>query len=305
MSENANIAFGKLREQIDGDLAGDVDLPDWTGRVPSDLARALSYEQKAVGGGLGRRAAEAVDVAEPERVTRAVDVGNQSLVSFESGVTEDDLDSSPLRALAEFAALVRHSGRVLVLTGGTDNGKTNVGLLAADVADRLLSDLLVISNIPRGALDARWLDRDRYREVEDHDELMAALEDDPDREKFVLVDDASLDHGEGMSQSHEVRERAGRAVRLAAKRSARIAYLAHREDGVGVAKHIRSMPDARQVACRRILDDDGHVEEFVANISEGVGEEQEFVRTLADLPMADASYDPDAVAHELFAGGSE
>lgn len=285
-------------EQIRGELSDESDLPEWTGRVPPRLARCLAYEERATAGGLGERAQDAVAVTAPERATRAVEQGNDSVVAFETGVTERSLDTSPIQALASVGGLVRHAGQKLVVTGGTNNGKTNVILLLVDVADRLIPDLQIISNILADKLQASWMDR--YHEVRTHDELTDVVQAEPQREKFVIVDDASLDHGEGLSQSHEVREKAGRTTRLAAKNHSRIAYLAHRDDGKGVAKHIRSMPDCVQLACQRILDDDGHVEEYVANVARGAGEGREFIETLGSLPESATDYDPDAVAHELF-----
>lgn len=300
---DSGYSVATLAEQTRGEQADESDLPPWTGRVPPKLARCLAFEERAVSGDNTRRAADAVAVSAPERATEAIERGNGSVVAFETGVTEQNLDTGPLRALASVGGLVRHAGQKLVVTGGTNNGKTNVILLCVDVADRLIQDLLVIGNIPKETLSARW--EDRYVEVETQQQLVDAIEDEPEREKFVIVDDASLDHGEGLSNSHEVRESAGRVTRLAAKKHSRIAYLAHREDGKGVSKHIRSMPGCLQLACQRILDEDGHIEEYVANVARGAGEDREFIETLGDLPEAQADYEPDATAHELFAGGSE
>jgi len=55
-------------------------------------------------------------------------------------------------------------------------------------------------------------------------------------------------------------------------------FLAHRANGKGVAKHLRAMPDAVQVHRKRAPGDDGHVEEYAADLRDGEGEKSETVR---------------------------
>ncbi|GAA0651217.1 hypothetical protein [Salarchaeum japonicum] len=295
----------KLREALRAE--DEVELPEWTGRVPAELARNLSWrarawEKSGKDGSFAAtaRARDAIGITGSERTTKAIAAGNSSQVAFETGITDNDLDTGYVKSLAEFWKVLRYVGRIIVLTGGTNNGKTNVGFLGVDLTDRFVEDLLVVGNVPRDDISARWIDD--YQEVESIDELEDVLEAEPERRKLVLVDDASLDHAEGTSNSHQVRERMGEITRLAAKRHAVMLFLAHREDGMGVAKHLREMPDSVQLHCQRVLDEDGHVEEYAAELRSGVGEDAETVRDLGNLPEADTEYHPDAVAHQLFGG---
>ncbi|MFH5798559.1 hypothetical protein [Haladaptatus sp. CMAA 1911] len=298
-------AYGEFGERIHGDLRGDVDLPAFVGRVKPEHARLLAHLQVAgddydLGSETRERVAESVALAVPGLATRAVHEGHDSLMAFLSGVTQRDLDTSPVAALTRLLKLLRPQGRVMVLTGATNSGKTNVGFLCIDVADKLFPGLQIIGNIPRDAFTAEWIDR--YSAVRDFEELVGLVEDEPKREKIILVDDASLDHAEGQSNSHVVREKMGELVRLAAKRHARIAYLAHRDDGKGVAKHIRTMPDTQQLACSSVPAEDGTIEEYRVILRDGVGVDGTDGAILGKMPEASAKYDPDAVAYKLFNG---
>jgi len=299
----------ELREQLREE--DEVKLPPWTGRVPAAMAKNLAFRARAWerAGNEGsfansKRVQDAISIAGSERVTEAIDNGNRTPVTFEAGMADRSLDAGYVVALAEYWTVLKHVGRIGVLTGSTNSGKTNVGLLGADLTYRLADtgmdepNPMVVSNIPRDDLDAPWLED--YREVASISELREVLEENSKRRKLVVVDDASIDHAEGTSNSHQVREEMGEVVRLAAKLHSVVLFLSHREDGYGVAKHLREMPGTVQLHCEREFDERGDIEEYRVEVRDGVGEDATTVQSLGELPKADAEYEPDAVANPLF-----
>lgn len=301
-----NYSPAVVREIVAGELQSENDSLDaHTGRVDTDLGRVLSFRAAAWSESgesrpyeRTRKWREAVRTIETARTTEAIEAGNSSQLAYETGVTEREMDTSYVHSLALVYGLLRNEGQILNFCGGTNNGKTNVALLAIDVKTEMEPETQVFGNIPADSISTSW----DYSAVTSIADLEESMLEEPDRSKVILVDDASIDHSAHSSNAHEVAERQGRLARLAAKLSAVLIFVGHRHDGRDIAKHIRSMPDVKHLLCIRETRDDGTVEQYICSVYSEITENglTDLQATLTDLPEARSSYDPDVIAHNLF-----
>lgn len=299
-----SIVSAEVREMLDGNLADNSLFGSHAGFVGGQSGKLLSFLAQHYDGDRHEELPYRLEDTElfqamvesnaTERITEAVEDGNTSLMSFATGVTQRDVDASPVRALQQFQSLVRNAGQILVFAGGTNNGKNNVSSLGIELFKGQYPDGLVAANMES-------LSGVEYKTVRSFDELDEWTEKNRKREKFLLIDDASIDHMEGSANIHEVRERQGELVRLAAKRHCRIAYLGHRTNDI--TPRIRAMPDAKYFFCSRITDDAGKPEEYILNVFGELGDDgpEDHIMTLRNLPETGLSYDADEEALNLFA----
>ncbi|ELZ03513.1 hypothetical protein C482_03729 [Natrialba chahannaoensis JCM 10990] len=300
-----------MREIVDGDLEDrNGTLHAHTGRVPSDLGKVLSFRQEArqrhheVSGKFedSRRFTEAVGTVETQRTTDAIHSGNQSQLAFAHGVIERRYDATAVPELSKLYGIVRNPGQILNFCGGTDNGKTNVLFLAIDTKMDVEPETLAIGNVPAEYIDHQWTE---YYCAESMDDLVDRVDEEPDRPKIIFVDDASIDHSEHSASAAEVKERQGRLARLAAKQKAVLAYVGHREDGYDLSKHIRAMPGVKHLQALRLDNPDGTTDRYVTTVYNDQNEDSGGLTdrdfTLDPLPKSRTEYDPDVVAHNLFA----
>ncbi|MBF8224502.1 hypothetical protein, partial [Halomonas sp. 328] len=220
----------------------------------------------------------------------------------EHGVIEQRYDATAVPELSQLYGIVRNPGQILNFVGGTDNGKTNVMFLAIDTKMDVEPETLAIGNVPAEYIDHQWTE---YYCAQSMDDLEERVDREPDRPKIIFVDDASIDHSEHSASAAEVKERQGRLARLAAKRKAVLVYVGHREDGYDLSKHIRAMPGVKHLQCVRLDHPDGTTDRYLATVYNDQNEDsgglcdRDF--TLDPLPKSRTEYDPDVVAHNLFA----
>ena len=278
------------------------------GRVSGELAKTLSFRKaawdrdpEAVGAFEETdRWRTAVGIAETARTSEAIAADPSRVIAFETGVVERDLSARHLTELSALYGLVRNAGSILNLCGGTDHGKTNVAWLAIGTKVEVEPETLIVANVPESDIDlpAGW----SYRPVEDIADVEFVAELEPDRPKVVLVDDASIDHS-AHSSSGDVEQRQGRLARLAAKLNMVLIYVGHRDDGLDLAKHVRAMPGTKHLHAVRIDDPDGTTDRYVCSVYDSLddGKLTDLSLSLDPLPRSPVTYDPDAVAHALFA----
>ena len=305
---SSNLPQAIVGEMLRGNLDLDPTLHDHTGRVEPRLAELLSYRQVAWEQANDDRArfcesarfSEAVPIQNTARITQAIQSGNEGLIGLITGVVENDLDARTAQQLARMFGYVRHAGALLNFCGGTDNGKTNVVWLCAEVFSEIVEDALVLGNVDPATIEL--VDHMEYQLVRSIDEFEEVLTKFRDRPKIAFIDDASIDHSHHAGNSKEVAERQGKAARLAAKNDARILYVGHRDDGKDLSKHVRALPGVRHLLCARVLDEHGAIESYQATVYDELDEDglAKVHRVLKPLPQTAVGYDPDDVAYALF-----
>lgn len=282
----------KLRDLI---ASGDVDdvLPHAVLVQDERMRRVLSFAE--INCDPSDVAQDVVTAAATDVATNAARDGSDSLMGYLSGLTQQSIDSSQLQALMELLGRVRRDGYLATFFGRTDNGKTNVGLLMAELAMLDSQAVHLVTNITsvQGSVP-----ESRLHVVESYPELDRTVEQLAEfgKKPFVLLDEFSS-HGSGYSADRgDVEESMRRFVRKAAKTSSRVVVLGH--DGQDVHPTVREFGDDILMCgvdeTTGIVDDDytpTYWVEFYESIENR--DPQDLVLRLDDVPKTSFTYNPD------------
>lgn len=197
-SDENLLTVAKLREQMRGDLEGDPRLLDLSTLVEGDTLDALTFVGTAIEGWEQSELAEVVGKTGVSRsASEAVREDRYGLASHLVGVTETAFGGSSIEvALALLQELENDGAPAFVSAmGNPESGKTNTMLKLVAMLDRVVDDLLVVSNI-------RSWDRSDVHVGGMFDLMRAALEE-RDRPKVAIVDEAST-HFDARTYRYEV-----------------------------------------------------------------------------------------------------
>ena len=280
------LTAAKLREQIEGTLAGHGNHYDHTGIVEDPDHRGnLSFLEAATDGSLydTEVGEQLLSKFRSDRATRAVTESNSTVLSHLVGVTEQELDGSALRLPMKLIDELENNEAPAfpVAAGNPNTGKTNTMLLLAELAKAAVDDLLVVANFESSITD--------HRITSAHDLAVTLLEH-RDRPKFVLIDEGST-HFDARTYSYEV---ATQWTPLA-KRFAKIGVYA-----CGIVVHTGKdlHPEAKRMATLPFFKSEKKIAQFYQNWPSDADMPTDllFGGDIEDLEKSGADYSPDDAA---------
>lgn len=278
------LTMAKAGEVSRGDLEGRALEP--AGVLDGKDLHAATFVHQAVPAfedtELGK---ETATTFETEALSEAIDRGDASLAASLVGITEQELDASGITVTARLLERLDADGTLTtcLAAGRPNTGKTNtVFLLAADLAQTLWDDLLVISNCPT------W-DGDDITVTSMHD-LMTTLVEHKDKPKTVTIDEASR-YMDARTFSHEVSTQFTPAVKAMSKLGVEALFcIGHTgKDVVPAAKRLTNL------ALWKTAPDEACFYEKWAGDSDRPSEPL-FDADLVNLEPTLTNYDPDDVA---------
>lgn len=201
MTDEKLLTFAKLQEIAQGRLDGLSGLHEHAAVVTDERDRSnLSFVANAVDGDfadteLGR---ETLQTLKTDEATRAVAEGNAGVASAIVGVTEQDLDASSLRLPVQLLTELENDGApaFLSIAGNPNTGKTNLGLMGAELREAQLDEYLILSNVA-SSTSTDVVVRSAF-------DLLVALLEHRETPKAVLLDEGST-HLDGSVFRWEVR----------------------------------------------------------------------------------------------------
>lgn len=284
----------KLRELIE---TGDEDLHRHSGHVSDpELSHALSVACGLVDGFEDSALYnETVKAAGSLQATRAAEEGNDALLGYLGGLTDDSITSSEVQGLVQLMHRCRRPGYLSTFFGRTDGGKTNFALLGSELAmhDNDLVDLVTNITSVKGSVP-----ESRLHVVEDYPTLERTnhMLKDMGRRPYNVLDEFSS-HASGYAADRgDVEETMRLFCRLLAKLDAAATVIGH--DGGDVHPTMRDF--SHDIVWMKVREETGLTEpgyepdyraEFYESVNNREPEGHRF--TLSRVPQCSWSYNPD------------
>ena len=180
------LSAAKLLERSHGKLDGPVDLHTHAGLVENDQDRQVLSFLEASGVDLpDELVASTRDTVMTREATNAVQDRNAARLANFTGVTEQELNADQLTLVARLNARLENKGAPAFWTfaGNPNAGKTNTGILATQIRDQFVDDLLVVSNV------RTWDRVDRV--VTSMYDLTVTLLEERHKPKIIYLDEGS------------------------------------------------------------------------------------------------------------------
>lgn len=278
------LSAAKLLERSHGNLDGPVDFHKHAGLVEDDQDRQVLSVLEAADVQLPDELETAVrDTVMTREATRAVDQKNGARLANMTGITEQELSADQLTLVAQLNDRLENNGAPAFWTfaGRPETGKTNTGVLAVDVRDQFVDDLLVVSNV------RTWDRVDRV--VTSMFDLTTTLLEERHRPKMVFLDEGST-HFDARTYRREVATQ----YTPVAKRYAKLGV-----DAETVVCHTGKdlHPERKRLTTTAVWKLEKKEAEVYADWPEdsSTPEDREFGGPLLDLERAEG-YDPDDAA---------
>lgn len=192
------LTAAKLREQVSGELEGDERLLDHAGLLDERNLDTLTFLEESLEDWNGSDLSHVVGKTWVNRAaTAAIRNGDFALASYLVGVTETSWSGSSIEVSITLVEELRNNGApaFVVGSGNPETGKTNTMFKLISLYDRVVDDLLVLSN-------SRTWDRCDIPITGMH-ELMVECLRQRDRRKVIVIDESST-HFDARTHRHEV-----------------------------------------------------------------------------------------------------